>query len=139
MLVGRRLRLLAVLAVAVIAFAACTKEEADVFNGVNQYRNANGVAGMEWNEELYAKARNWSQHMANQGRLSHSTLTDGLPAGWRVVGENVGVGSSVEQVLQGLKNSAPHRANMLNPRFTKTATGVIEANGRFWVTQVFIG
>jgi uncharacterized protein YkwD len=41
--------------------------------------------------------------------------------------------------MQALEASPPHRANLLNPDFTSIAIGVVERDGRVWVTEVFIG
>jgi uncharacterized protein YkwD len=77
--------------------------------------------------------------MADEGRLSHSTLSDGVPAGWHTLGENVAYASSMPKAIAALEASAPHRANMLNPAFTSVAVGVVARNGLVWVTEVFVG
>ena len=129
---------LSALAIAAL-LVACTPEEASHLEGVNAFRTANGVAALQWEEGAYAKARAWSQKMADDGRLSHSRLSDGIPDGWRTLGENVAYNSSLDGALAALKRSPGHRANMLNPRFTKIAVGVIHQDGAYWVTQVFLG
>jgi uncharacterized protein YkwD len=77
--------------------------------------------------------------MADEGQLSHSVLSDGVPAGWHTLGENVAYASSVEAAMAALEASPPHLANLLNPEFTTIAIGVVERDGRVWVTEVFIG
>lgn len=130
--------LIAGLAVAAV-LVACTPDEASHLEAVNAFRAASGVPALAWEEGAYAKARNWSKKMANDGRLSHSKLSDGIPAGWRTLGENVAVNGSLDAAMEALKRSPSHRANMLDRRFTRIAVGVVHQDGRYWVTQVFIG
>ena len=129
---------LAALAIAAL-LVACSPEEGSHLDAVNAFRTSNGVPALRWEEGAYAKARAWSQKLANDGRLSHSRLSNGIPAGWRTLGENVAMNSSLEGALKALERSPGHRANMLNRAFTKIAVGVVHQDGRYWVTQVFIG
>lgn len=137
---GMKRRLAALAIVLVVAvLGACTPQEADSFARTNAIRTGRGVAALAWNEAAYAKAVAWSNHMADEGRLSHSNLAEGIPSGWRRLGENVAYAGSVEQAMAALAASAPHLANIVNPAFTSVAIGIVERNGRVWVTQVFIG
>jgi uncharacterized protein YkwD len=135
----RRIALLLLIGLAVIATAACTPQEEEAFKSVNTLRAANHLELLGWNEGAYDKAVAWSHHMADEGRLSHSVLRDGVPAGWKVLGENVAYAGSVAQAMATLEASPPHRANLLNPAFTSVAIGVVERDGRVWVTEVFLG
>ena len=125
--------------VVVVAAAACSPDENAGFQAINHLRAQNHVAALRWNDEVYPKAIAWSNHMADQGRLSHSTLSDGVPAGWHVLGENVAYAGSVDQAMAALEASPPHRANLLNPAFTSMAIGIVLRDGRYWVTEVFVG
>ena len=139
MRIARRLLLvIAALAIA-LASTACTPEEGDAFKAVNTLREANHLRWLDWNDGAYDKAVAWSHHMADQGSLSHSKLSDGVPAGWKLLGENVAYAGSVAQAMAALEASPPHRANLLNPRFTSIAIGIVERDGRYWVTEVFVG
>lgn len=135
----RRSALLVVGVLAIVLSSACTPEEVDAFDTVNAFRAEHGIRALDWNEGAYDKARAWSAHMADEARLSHSVLRDGIEGGWRVLGENVAYAGSVEQAMDALEASPPHRANLLNPAFTSIAIGVIERDGRVWVTEVFVG
>jgi uncharacterized protein YkwD len=33
--------------------------------------------------------------------------------------------------------SPAHRANILNPAYRQVGVGIVRANGRLWITQVF--
>jgi uncharacterized protein YkwD len=136
----RRKVTLAIAALTVaIAAVACSPEERHTFEEINAFRGANGVAALEWEGSAHAKAVAWSKHMASQGRLSHSTLSDGIDPGWKALGENVAYNSSLDGAIRALERSPGHRANLLSPKFTHVAVGVVKANGLWWVTQVFIG
>ena len=119
--------------------AACSPEEETAFRSVNALRDANHLRWLDWNEGAYDKAVAWSNHMADEGRLSHSNLSDGVPAGWSYLGENVAYAGSISSAIKTLEASAPHRANMLNANFRSVAIGVVTRNGKVWVTEVFIG
>ena len=139
MQITRRVLLLAAVLGLLLAGAACSPEEETAFRSVNALRDQHGLRWLDWDEPAHAKAVAWSQHMADEGRLSHSVLSEGLPKGWRVLGENVAYAGSVEQAMATLEASAPHRANLLKPEFLRVGIGIVERDGRYWVTQVFIG
>ena len=123
----------------IVASAACSPQEEEAFRSVNAFRQAHNLRWLDWNEGAYDKAVAWSNHMADEGRLSHSKLTEGIPAGWNRLGENVAYASSVAKAMAALEASPPHRANLLNPAFTSIAIGIVERDGRVWVTEIFIG
>ncbi len=107
--------------------------------GVNQLRAANGVAPLAWDPSMLGKAVSWAHHIADAGALSHSTLSSGMPAGWHTLGENVAVSPSLQGAFAALEASPPHRANILDARFTRFAVGVVLQNGRYWVVEEFLG
>lgn len=119
--------------------AACSPQEASAYQSVNDLRDANHVQHLDWYDGAYAKAVAWSNHMADQGQLSHSNLADGIPAGWHVLGENVAYAGSVPAAMAALEASPPHRANLLNPAFDRIAIGVVQRGGTVWVTEEFVG
>ena len=139
MRIARRLLLVIAALGIVLASSACTPQEEDAFRSVNTLRAQHGLRFLDWNEGAYDKAVAWSNHMADEGRLSHSVLAQGVPAGWNRLGENVAYAGTVAQAMAALEASPPHRANLLNPAFTSIAIGVVERDGRVWVTEVFIG
>ena len=139
MRIARRVAAVAVGLVLLVASSACTPEEVDAFKAVNTLRERHQLRWLDWNDGAYDKAVAWSHHMADEGKLSHSTLSDGVPAGWRVLGENVAYAHSVAAAMQALEHSPPHLANIVNPQFTSVAIGIVQRDGRYWVTEVFIG
>ena len=136
-------KLIAVVVVVLgLALAACTPEEAHHLTAVNDFRAANGQAALTWDEDIYQAARDWSQHLADAGALSHPGDLAGNfnpPAGWHKLGQNVAEASTLDLAMTALENSPAHRANLLDPAFTKIAVGVVQANGLYWVTEDFLG
>jgi uncharacterized protein YkwD len=56
---------------------------------------------------------------------------------WTMVAENSGVGPSVSALDAAFMASAPHRANILNAAYTQIGVGVVVADGRVWVAEIF--
>lgn len=77
--------------------------------------------------------------MAESGQLKHSSLSNLIPP-WSAAGENVGKGTTVSSVFNGLANSGPHRANMTSDNYTDFGVGVyVDGNGTIWTVHVFAG
>lgn len=88
--------------------------------------------------DLVEVARRHSVRMASEDRLHHNPSLGSDVGGWEAVGENVGVGSSVESIHRALMESPTHRDNLLSGTFTEVGMGVhVDEEGAVWVTQVF--
>jgi uncharacterized protein YkwD len=107
---------------------------------VNQFRAANGLPALVEASDAAGKAEFQAIAMANAGSIYHSDLASGIQPGWTTLGENVGYGSSVDQVQAAMEVSPPHRANMLSGAFDQIGVGVaVGANGLTYVAQEFVG
>lgn len=136
-----RTAVVAAAALAVALFAgACNPESYQTSDMINHTRAQHGLHGLEFNAMLHMKAQAWAEHMSAQGGLSHSALRDGnWSETWTKLGENVGRGSSLNDVHEAFMHSAPHRANILDPAYNKVGTGVVRgADGQYWVVQEFM-
>lgn len=93
------------------------------------------------NDRLSRYARRHSRQMAERGELFHTPdLADKLRGtGWTIGAENVGMGRSLEALEDAFMASKPHRRNILRTGFERTAIGVIESGGTYWVTVIFYG
>jgi uncharacterized protein YkwD len=117
---------------------AVSDEEAVFGTMVNEVRSRNGVRTLKVTERLSRIARKHSRRMANRGELYHSDLRRMFRGfDYRMVGENVGYGGSLDQLLEAFLNSPAHRENIVG-RWKRTGVGVVWQGGRVWVTQVFI-
>jgi uncharacterized protein YkwD len=133
--------LAALTAVVTLAGVACTKnaQAFDSASRVNDTRSQMGLHTLSIDATLVDKAQSWAEHLARIGTIAHSRLSDGAGNNWTVLGENVGMASSTAQMHSMFMNSAAHRANIVNGRFTRIGTGVAEAGGKLFVVQVFAG
>lgn len=121
--------------------AATTEREQALHHLINEVRNAKGMADLRLSDRLSKIARAHSADMADGGKvLYHSCLTCRLDSwDWSIAGENVGVAGSIGRVHRLFMQSPSHRANLLRPPFRSVGVGVVEKDGRLWVTQIFLG
>jgi uncharacterized protein YkwD len=108
---------------------------------INGARAAAGATPLNLDKHLSNAARLHTQEMVSTAQLFHTS--DAKLAGrvtrWTVLGENVGVGSTVESLHQAFMNSPAHKANVLYSPYTYVGVGVVEDGGRTWVTIIFEG
>lgn len=110
----------------------------------NEERISRGIARLSLEEDLILMARRHSRAMYRAGHLYHNpnlvtelldTLT-GILVG--SIGENVAVGWSAKWTHDAFMDSAPHRHNILNPKYDHVAVGAIERGDWVWVTVIFV-
>lgn len=120
--------------------------ELEVIRLVNEERKKEGLAPFTHSLELSKVARAKSQDMADNNYFSHTSPTYGDPFAmmksfgikYRTAGENIAKGyNSAESVVKDWMNSSGHRANILNPSFTKIGVGYVNTNGTTYWTQQF--
>jgi uncharacterized protein YkwD len=109
----------------------------------NEARESHDRADVKLNWLLSRYARHHSLEMASKGYLYHSdsdTLVELLsPYHFSIGGENVGVGSTVDELQDAFMASPPHRENILRTAFAHVAIGMARVDGHLWVTVVFYG
>jgi uncharacterized protein YkwD len=116
---------------------AVSDDEATFGAMMNQVRNNHGVRTLPVTERLSDLARRHSRQMAKQNTLFHSDLRQTFRGfNYRMVGENVGYGGSLGQLLDAFMDSPPHRENLVG-RWRKTGVGVYHQGDRVWITQLF--
>ena len=105
----------------------------------NAARGRIGLPKMKMDPELSKVARKHTQEMIKANDLFHSTSTQlrNRVTNWTLLGENVGVGGSVDSLHTAFMNSPAHAANILNGTYKYHGVGVAKANGRMWVTVIF--
>jgi hypothetical protein len=105
---------------------------------INSLRASKGLPALSSNGSLAGFAQSWTAKMAAAGKISHNPGLGGAPGNWTSVGENVGVGSSVDAIFKALVNSPGHYANMVNPKFNSVGVGVVTgSDGRLYTTHNF--
>jgi uncharacterized protein YkwD len=118
------------------AQAAASPKERRFASMVNATRGAATLSSMKLSNHLSDVARKHSKHMANKGELYHSNLERLLGPGVTAVGENVGFGGSLDDLLKAFLASPPHAENLLGD-YRQTGVGIVRADGQIWITQVF--
>jgi uncharacterized protein YkwD len=119
-------------------------DEARFVSLLNQTRARGGLPPLTVDNRLTPLARDWAEHMANGGcadgrRICHADpISAGLDAPWVKLGENVGVGPSVDAVMDAFIKSAGHYANIMDPAFTRVGVGVVWVDGAMYTTHRFM-
>ncbi len=120
------------------AQADTVSDEAAFVTKINELRASKGLGPLQVNANLTDKARAWSAGMAAAGKIWHSTLSDGVTEDWKKLGENVGMGGSVDGLHRAFVNSPGHYANLVDPAFTHVGIGIVMNGSTIYVTEVFM-
>jgi uncharacterized protein YkwD len=122
------------------ANAADGGAEAQFVAKVNGIRASKGLAPLAVYGELVGVARNWTDQMVGNGGISHNpNLAGDVSANWTKLGENVGVGNSVDSLMTAFVNSPAHYRNITDPAFNYIGVGVsYGADGRMYTTHDFM-
>lgn len=125
--------------------------ELQVFRLVNEERTSRGIAALTMNSTLTDLAILKSRDMRDNNYFGHTSPTYGTPGEMldrfgvnnRAYGENIAAGQATpEDVMRVWMNSAGHRANILDPRFTDIGVGYVAGTEtsryRTYWTQLFI-
>ncbi|MBW3594215.1 MAG: hypothetical protein KY391_01450 [Actinobacteria bacterium] len=114
-------------------------EEKGFFNKLNIERKLGGRVQLRLDRELSKVARKHTREMTDKNLLHHTS--DGQMrsrvTNWQLLGENVGVGGTVESLHVAFMNSPGHKANVMHRSFRHVGIGTRYAHGRLWVTVVF--
>ena len=107
---------------------------------VNAQRTARGLRPLIVSPCATRYAAPWTTHMAATNTLAHQSLAPLMRCPARMAGENIAYGNvSADQMMAMWMNSPGHRANILNPGFTRIGVGAVRTtSGRWWATQDFV-
>ena len=106
---------------------------------INIARGATGKARLNLDPELSKAARRHTYEMVKKNLLHH-TAEPALRrrvTNWSILGENVGVGGTVNSLHGAFMNSPVHRDNLLYSSYRHVGIGAVKKNGRMWVTVLF--
>jgi hypothetical protein len=122
------------------AVAADGGAEASFVAQINSVRAQNGVGPLAVHAELVGIARDWTDQMVANGGISHNpSFSSQVSANWTKLGENVGVGYSVSDLMAAFVASPGHFKNLVNPSYNYVGVGVsYGGDGRMYVTQDFM-
>lgn len=136
-----RALLAVVTTVAALVFTAApgsASDTGDLIGRINSSRSGGGVARLATHGELMARAQEWAERMAREGRISHSNVGSRVRTSWEKIAENVGVASSTAEVHQLFMNSSTHRRNIMDPAFQYVGVGAAWRDGRVYVAEIFM-
>lgn len=128
--------------------APVTSMETQMINLVNQERAKNGLQPLTIDMRIIKTARMKSQDMIAKKYFDHQSPTYGSPFDliksqgitYKTAGENLAGAATVDRAHTILMNSAGHRANILNPKYTKIGIGIIQGGPYgLMITQHFLG
>jgi hypothetical protein len=132
--------LVAVIAVTMTLAGPAVALEPDLEEGfvrlINLERAGEGLAPLEMLDDLVDGARGQAERMAESGELFHNPDLAAVTDGWAALGENVGIGYSVESLHSAFMNSEAHRHNVLGA-YDHLGVGVVTEGGMIHVAVVF--
>lgn len=149
----------ACLAAPPVGFAFDSELEADFLKLVNAERAAYGLNPVAARADLAAPARFHSLDMAVNGFFGHAG-PDGRVPDARIAaldrrvfaefsaenvamlsreGGTLGAKFALKRLHENLMSSPGHRENILHPKATHAAFGVVRTKSGVWVTQLFLG
>lgn len=105
--------------------------DARVIERTNSQRARHGLPPLSVDPRLVSSARRHAAWMTNSRSLAHTSLP---------VGENIAMGqSSSAEVINAWMNSSGHRANILNPGYTRIGVAAFATpNGTIYWCQQFL-
>ncbi|HVE46482.1 MAG TPA: CAP domain-containing protein, partial [Acidimicrobiales bacterium] len=122
------------------AATADPNREAGFLAKLNELRLQRGLRPLAVREDLAAVARSWSQQMLRANDISHNpNLSAQAPSDWTRLGENVGVGGSVQQIHDAFVASPTHLRQMVDGAFDSVGIGVsLAPDATIFVTVNFM-
>jgi len=129
-----RIRILLALAVAIMVIAATAFAPAAAGKGpianmmhkVNHYRMKHGLHRVKWADSLMHSARRYAWHMMRSGYFGHASRIH-ASSRYRRLGEILeyqrGYKPNVNLAFHTWLRSSPHRAIILDPKFTRAGAG----------------
>lgn len=127
-----------VIALSALPAQADAGDAARLLDLTNQVRAAQGLPGLTIDSQLTSVAQAWAAELASRGVISHNPSVRSQVTGWKVLGENVGVGGTVDAVHAGFVASPTHYANLVDSAYTKVGFGIVRPDARIFVVEVFM-
>jgi hypothetical protein len=119
--------------------------EQQIFQLTNQARAENGLGQLTWDASLAYAAKAHVELMVKNQILAHqypgeadlTTRAGQAGAHFQAIAENIAQGPSAEAVAREWMKSAPHRANILDPKMTSLGVAAIENSGTLYAVEDF--
>ena len=122
-----------------------TSAEQMLYDAVNRERASHGLPQLQWDNALANAARLHTTLLADHDALSHrfdgeadlQTRLRAAGASFRLVAENVAEAPEVGTLHTAWMNSAPHRANILDPQVDSIGIAIERRGQEYFATQDF--
>lgn len=116
-----------------------------IFDLTNQDRRAQGLPPLHWNDALAAAAQRHAELMGREGRISHqypgepAVMQRAAQSGahFEAIAENVAMAPTAGDVEISWMHSAPHRANILDPKMDSLGVGVARRGDELYAVEDF--
>ncbi|MFP5328340.1 MAG: CAP domain-containing protein [Acidimicrobiia bacterium] len=107
---------------------------------INQLRAEKGLRPLAVDGELTTIGRRWAGKMAAAGQISHNkNFPNEVTQDWEKLGENVGVGSNVDELHDAFVKSPAHFRNLVDKDFTHIGVGVVYTeDGSLYTSHQFM-
>jgi hypothetical protein len=138
---------MATLMVILTAVPVLAQESAEqqVLELANADRAQQGIPPLKWDPALAQAASDHAELMAQQAALSHQypgeadlvARAGAAGAHFRSIAENVALAPSPQALEKEWMNSAPHRANLLNPAMNVIGVGLVKKGGNYYAVEDF--
>lgn len=114
-------------------------EETGFLNKINAARKRGDKAPLHLDKELSKVARKHTREMTTKDLLYHTpdNAMRRRVTNWQLIGENVGVGATVDSLHIAFMNSHDHKVNIMKSGFKHVGIGTSRAHGQLWVTVIF--
>jgi uncharacterized protein YkwD len=125
-----------------------SRAASSLYAALNEERREHGLPTLALDPGLNAAALDHVADMAQNHYFDHDSPSGVTPwdrmrrhdCAFSVAGENIALAGSAIQAERALFKSAPHRANMLSPQFTRVGIAVmVSQNGRLLFVEDFAG
>src|ERR1700678_695952 len=119
--------------------------EQQLMDLANADRAQQGLPPLKWDPALAQAANQHAQLMAQQPALSHQypgepdldARCGAAGAHFRAIAENVALAPTPQALEKEWMNSAPHRANLLNPAMNVMGVGLVKRGGNYYAVEDF--
>jgi uncharacterized protein YkwD len=125
-------------AVTVVEDAALERSTSEFLGLINSLRSSRGLPALQIHAELTASAQAWAGSMASSGVLAHDPNLGSAASGWTSIGENVGMGPSVNSIWSAFLASPQHFANLTSTSWTHIGVGFVRSGQAMWTTHRFM-
>ncbi|MCA1831948.1 MAG: CAP domain-containing protein [Actinomycetota bacterium] len=120
------------------AAASTTDFEKSMVAWHNDTRVQYGLPPLRVSAELSSLARRYSQRMAEAGDVWHMPSLGSDMRRWNELGDNVGMSNDLNRLEGGFMDSPTHRDNILYSKYKLVGVGIIDDEGEFFVTVIFM-